>query len=77
MSEIEKHVIADREIMGGAPIFKGSRVAVETLFNHLIESSLEEFLDGYPSVTREQAIAVISSSGAMFIKNVAETVYGC
>jgi uncharacterized protein (DUF433 family) len=48
------------EIMSGALCFKGTRVPVQSLFDYLEgSSSLEEFLDDFPSVSREAAIAVL------------------
>ncbi len=50
----------DVEIMGGTPVFNGTRVPVQTLFDYLEgRDTLEEFIDDYPSVTKEQAIEVI------------------
>ena len=50
----------DPEILGGTPVFRGTRVPVESLFDHLESGiSLDEFLDDFPSVTREQAITVL------------------
>lgn len=54
--------------MHGEPCFKGSRVPVQTLFDHLRAGDpLSEFLAGFPPVTREQAVAVIdlASSGLL------------
>lgn len=46
--------------MNGALVFSGTRVPVEILIQHLAaESSLEDFLEGFPSVSREQAIAYL------------------
>ncbi|MDX2046626.1 MAG: DUF433 domain-containing protein [Chitinophagaceae bacterium] len=59
MNSLEKYVTIDKDIVGGTPVFKGTRVTVKTLFDYLEESSLEEFLLGHPSVTREQTEAVI------------------
>jgi len=59
MNPLEKHVTIDKDIVGGTPVFKGTRVTVKTLFDYLEESSLEEFLQGHPSVSRKQAEAVI------------------
>jgi uncharacterized protein (DUF433 family) len=53
-------VHSDPEIMGGTPVFRGTRVPVQTLLDYLEAGhSLTEFLDDFPSVTREQAIAVL------------------
>ncbi len=55
----------DPEILGGEPVFRDTRVAIQTLFDHLETSSLEEFLAGYPSVSRQQAEAVIELAGSL------------
>lgn len=52
-------VHSDPEIMGGTPVFVGTRVPVETLFDYLEETTLEEFLECFPTVTREQALAAM------------------
>jgi uncharacterized protein (DUF433 family) len=49
----------DKEILNGTPVFKNTRVSIRTLFDYLEESSLQDFLKGYPSVSREQAEKVI------------------
>jgi len=55
----------DPEILGGTPVFRGTRVPVEALLSNLEAGvSLEEFLDNFPTVSREQALAVIKFSGA-------------
>lgn len=53
----------DPDILGGTPVFSGTRVPVESLFAHLeAGDSLDDFLEGFPSVKREQAIAVLEES---------------
>lgn len=50
----------DPEILGGTPVFMGTRVPIRILFEHLeAGDSLEVFLDDFPSVTRPQAIQVL------------------
>jgi uncharacterized protein (DUF433 family) len=50
----------DPDILGGTPVFVGTRVPVKTLFDYLeAGDSLEVFLDQFPSVAREQAIAAL------------------
>ena len=65
-----EHVNADnvihseRERVSGTPVFRGSRVPVSTLFNYMSYGySLDVFLDAFPSVEREQAIAVLEMAG--------------
>lgn len=55
----------DQEILHGTPVFKNTRVPVQTLFDHLEESSLEEFLKGFPSVSRTQVEKVIEFAGKL------------
>ncbi|MBA4139970.1 MAG: DUF433 domain-containing protein [Segetibacter sp.] len=59
MNSLNKYVEVEKGLAGGAPVFKGTRVTIKTLFDFLEEESLEEFLKGFPSVTREQAEGVI------------------
>jgi len=50
----------DPEILGGTPVFVGTRVPVKNLFDYLeAGDSLEVFLDEFPSVTRAQAVAAL------------------
>jgi len=58
--EIQEVINIDNDILGGQPVFKGTRVPVDTLFDHLEAGiSLAEFLDDFPSVKKEQAIALL------------------
>jgi len=54
----------DPDILGGTPVFSGTRVPVESLFDHLESGiSLEAFLDDFPSVTREQVVRLLELAG--------------
>ncbi|HEV2046361.1 MAG TPA: DUF433 domain-containing protein [Chthoniobacterales bacterium] len=56
----ESLVVSDPEILGGTPVFKGTRVPVRTLFEYLADGlSLEYFLESFPSVSRELATDVL------------------
>ncbi len=56
-------ITVDRDILGGAPVFKGTRVPVKTLFEYLEDNySLDEFVECFPSVTREMAKRVLERS---------------
>jgi uncharacterized protein (DUF433 family) len=53
-------VSRNKEILGGTPVFKGTRVPVKTLWDYLkAGDTVEDFLEGFPSVSRKQAIALI------------------
>ncbi len=53
----------DPEILGGNPAFRGTRVAIQTLFDYMETSSLDDFLAGYPSVNHEQVETRIALAG--------------
>ncbi|MGH8655524.1 MAG: DUF433 domain-containing protein [Gammaproteobacteria bacterium] len=51
---------SDPDIQGGVPVFVGTRVPVKNLFDYLeAGDSLNDFLESFPSVTREQAVAAL------------------
>lgn len=53
-------VVSNPGILGGTPVFQGTRMPVKTLFDYLADGlSLDYFLESFPSVTREQAAAVL------------------
>ena len=53
-------ITIDPEILSGAPVFRGTRVPVAALLNGLaVGLTLDEFLDNFPSVSREQALQVL------------------
>jgi uncharacterized protein (DUF433 family) len=59
---------SDPEILAGTLVFKGTRVPVQSLFDHLkAGDSIEVFLDGFPSVKREQVVAVLEEMEAQVL----------
>jgi uncharacterized protein (DUF433 family) len=64
-------VHSDPQIMGGTPVFVGTRVPLQNLIDCLeAGESIEDFLEAYPTVTREQAIAVIEAGKLKILENV-------
>ena len=58
-----KEIVTDPEILGGEPVFAGTRVPVRGLFDHLESGeSIADFLEGFPSVKKEQVISVLEES---------------
>ena len=56
-------IVADPQIQGGVPVFAGTRVPVKNLFDYLeAGESLDQFLDDFPSVPREVAVAVLEQA---------------
>ena len=61
-------IIRDPEILGGTPVFRGTRVPVQIFMDHLeAGDTLDEFLDGFPSVSRDQAIAFLEEAKKLVI----------
>ena len=60
---MQQPITRDPDIMHGTPVFSGTRVPVKTLFEYLENGeSLDDFLEGFPSVPRELAIQVLEES---------------
>ena len=56
-------VIKNPEILGGTPVFRGTRVPVQTLFDYLEGGeTLEDFLEGFPTLSRESVIAALEEA---------------
>ena len=65
-------ITVDPDILGGTPVFKGTRVPIKTLFEYLENNySLEEFLECFPSVSRELACQVLERSEQALIPSAA------
>jgi uncharacterized protein (DUF433 family) len=63
-----RHITIDPEIHSGTPLFAGTRVPIKTLFDHLEAGDpLEVFLDDFPSVSRELAVAVLEEARAALV----------
>jgi len=61
-------ITVDPDILGGTPVFKGTRVPVKTVFDYLEDNySVEEFLECFPSVTGEMACRVLKRSEAALL----------
>lgn len=68
--DIRNLITIDKEILSGQPVFTGTRVPIESLFDHLEGGvSLDEFLDDFPSVTRQQAIDLLEAANKILTSN--------
>ena len=66
MSSVIHVIHSDPDILGGTPVFIGTRVPIKTLLDYLAAGdSLDEFLDHFPSVSRAQAIAALELAKEM------------
>ena len=60
------------EIMGGTPVFAGTRVPIQTLLDYLkAGESINDFLDGFPTVTKEQVIILLEDAEKLLVEIVA------
>ncbi len=65
-----KVINIDKEILGGTPVFNGTRVPIKNLFDYLeTGETIDEFLDDFPSVKREQIIGLLKLSEQITIKS--------
>ncbi len=66
----------DSKILGGTPVFSGTRVPVETLFDYLEEDmKMEDFLNDYPSVKKTQCVKVLELAGKIISDKNFKTKY--
>jgi uncharacterized protein (DUF433 family) len=66
-------VIRDDDILSGTPVFYGTRVPVQTLIDYLTAGdSIDEFLDDFPTVSREQATRFLEAAGEYMIAHADE-----
>lgn len=64
---VKELISVDPDVLGGCPVFKGTRVPVESLIWHLAKgATLDDFLSDFPSVSRAQASGVLELVGGLF-----------
>ena len=74
--DIKAIINIDPEILSGQPVFTGTRVPVETLFDHLEAGvSLDEFLEDFPGVSKEQAISLLDMASKLLTSKNVESLY--
>ena len=72
MSNHPSVISVSSEIMSGTPVFTGTRVPIQTLLDYLTAGdSIDDFLDGFPTVTIEQVITFLEEAGKQMINKVA------
>jgi len=68
----EPIITSSPDVMGGTPVFAGTRVPVQTLLDYLkAGETIDDFLEGFPTVTRNQVIAFLEEAEEQIIKMVA------
>ena len=74
MTETSNVIVCDPDIMSGAPVFAGTRVPVRNLFDYLAGGEpLSEFLEDFPSVSREQATAALREAEESWVTHARST----
>jgi len=64
----ESVIVQDPEVHSGAPVFRGTRVPFQILLDYLeVGETLDEFLEQYPGVSRDQAIAALEEAKALVL----------
>lgn len=72
--ELKDLITIDPDVLGGQAVFKGTRVRIETLFDHLEAGvSLKAFLEDFPTVTKEQAVATLEVTNKLLTSKNAGT----
>jgi uncharacterized protein (DUF433 family) len=62
-------IVKDPDILGGAPVFRGTRVPFQALLDYLEGGlALNEFLDDFPTVTREEAVSALEFAGSLLVR---------
>ena len=68
MMQSDKVIMRDPDVLGGTPVFRGTRVPFQALIDYLEGGqTLDEFLDDFPSVTREVAVHAIEHAKALVV----------
>jgi len=68
----EPIITASPDVMGGTPVFAKTRVPVQTLLDYLkAGESIDDFLEGFPTVTKEQVVAFLEEAEEQIVKMVA------
>jgi uncharacterized protein (DUF433 family) len=68
MLEDSSVISTSPDVMGGTPVFAGTRVPVQTLLDYLkAGESIDDFLDGFPTVTKAQVIALLEEAGKQLV----------
>lgn len=69
-------ITIDKEILGGTPVFTGTRIPIESLFDHLESGvSLDAYLEDFPTVERQQATDILEAANKIMTSNKLEQLY--
>lgn len=76
MEALKDILSVDTEILGGQPVFSGTRVPVETLFDHIEKGiTIDEFLEDFPGVTKKQVLALLEVANKLVTSGNIDKLY--
>ncbi len=76
MRSLNDYITIDPDIQNGQPVFTGTRVPIESLFWHLEKGiPIDEFLEDFPSVSKDQAIGVLEIAHKIFSSSKINQIY--
>jgi len=68
----KKIISISRDVMGGTPVFSGTRVPVQTLLDYIeAGETVNDFLDGFPTVTKQQIVAFLQEAKGLAVRKAA------
>ena len=76
MEALKNILSVDTEILGGQPVFSGTRVPIETLFDHIEKGiTIDEFLEDFPGVSKKQVLALLEVANKLVTAGNIEKLY--
>jgi len=67
--DMDQVIVKDRDVLGGVAVFRGTRVPFQTLLDYLEGGqSLDDFLDDFPTVKRDAAVAALEQAKSLLVK---------
>ena len=76
MVKVRDYISSNKETLGGQPVFTGTRVPIETLFDHLEKGiSVDEFLLDFPTVTKEQVTVILEIAEKLLTSDTLDRIY--
>jgi uncharacterized protein (DUF433 family) len=76
MEALKDILSIDTEVLGGQPVFSGTRVPIETLFDHIENGiTIDEFLEDFPGVSKKQVLALLEIANKLVTAGNIEKLY--
>lgn len=76
MESLKDIISTNVDVLGGLPVFAGTRVPIETLFFHVEKGiTIDEFLEDFPSVSKEQVISILEVANKLITSNHIDKIY--